>query len=169
MAYLNSFDPNNMAANYLGDVGSSVSQPFSFAVPGGQNFVVVAQTNFGPVLCSYSFSLSGANCVNIGAPALSAWGSAASIILLLLAGGLTLRRRGARRALLGIGVVTVLVLAMPRLGSTVDNMSCMTTCSESFAACAATQCGSGAADNDPQCLESCRQTYDACAAACQER
>jgi len=43
-AYLNSYDPTNQALNYLGDIGRSVPQAFSFLVPENQQFLVVAQT-----------------------------------------------------------------------------------------------------------------------------
>ena len=43
-AYLNTFDTNNVCANYLGDSGGGLGfpfQPFSFLVPAGSNFVLV--------------------------------------------------------------------------------------------------------------------------------
>jgi hypothetical protein len=83
MAYLDSFDPNNLSTNYLADVGSSASQPFSFVVPAGQRFIMVAQTNYGPTTCSYRFTLSGARCA-VPAPALSGSGLAGGVLLLML-------------------------------------------------------------------------------------
>ncbi len=60
VAYLDGFDPGNLAEGYLGDVGSSVSQPFSFYVPGGHSFYIVVNSNFGladPTLpCTFSFT-----------------------------------------------------------------------------------------------------------------
>jgi hypothetical protein len=66
VAYLNSYDPNNRSLNYLGDVGSSVSQPFSFTVPANQNLVLVVNTNFGPTTGDYSFTISGFPCQSTG-------------------------------------------------------------------------------------------------------
>jgi len=43
-AYLNSFDPNNLATNYLADLGvSGPTASFSFGVPAGATYVVVVQ------------------------------------------------------------------------------------------------------------------------------
>ena len=42
-AYLNSYDPNDQSLNYLGDVGASATQPFSFTVPAGGHFLVIVQ------------------------------------------------------------------------------------------------------------------------------
>jgi hypothetical protein len=55
-AYLNSYDPANQAANYVGDVGSSITQPFSFTVPAGQSFVVVVTNTANAADCGYSFT-----------------------------------------------------------------------------------------------------------------
>jgi hypothetical protein len=92
MAYLDSFDPNSLSTNYLADVGSSESQPFSFVVPAHQRFVMVAQTNNGPTTCSYRFTLSGANCAQ-PAPAVSVLGLAGGVLLLLLIGQRAFIRR----------------------------------------------------------------------------
>lgn len=60
IAYLDGFNPGNLAEGYLGDVGNSVSQPFSFYVPGGHSFYIVVHSNFGladPTLpCTFSFT-----------------------------------------------------------------------------------------------------------------
>jgi hypothetical protein len=61
-AYLGSYDAANQAANFLGDVGSSVTQPFAFDVPGGANFLVVVASNGGPVSCDFSFTVDNAAC-----------------------------------------------------------------------------------------------------------
>ncbi len=56
-AYLGSYDPNNQSANYLGDVGSSATQPFSFAAPAGSTIVLVASgNNAAPLTCNFNFS-----------------------------------------------------------------------------------------------------------------
>jgi hypothetical protein len=62
VAYLNSFDPNNLCANYLADSGSSPSpgQPFSFEVPAGQSAVIVIhEVNPGAGCGGYGLSVSG--------------------------------------------------------------------------------------------------------------
>jgi hypothetical protein len=61
-AYLGSYDPNNQSANYVGDVGSSITQPFSFEVPAGQAFVVVVTNTASQAACNYSFSLDSVFC-----------------------------------------------------------------------------------------------------------
>jgi hypothetical protein len=65
MVYLGSFDPNNVAVNYLADMGFSPTggQPgsFSFLVPGGSSFVVVVhEVNPGAAVgCNYTLTVSG--------------------------------------------------------------------------------------------------------------
>jgi hypothetical protein len=61
-AFANGFDPNwgaANAANYLGDVGSSVTQPFSFVVPALTDWVLVIGSNFTfePLPCEYEFEV----------------------------------------------------------------------------------------------------------------
>ncbi|RPI31415.1 MAG: DUF11 domain-containing protein [Chloroflexota bacterium] len=66
VAYQNSYNPSNQSLNYLGDVGLSTSQPFSFTVPAGENFFLVAQSTtqlFG--MCSFEFSISQVPCQTI--------------------------------------------------------------------------------------------------------
>jgi hypothetical protein len=57
-AYLGGYDPNNQAAGYLGDLGSSQSQPFMFTVPAGQSFSIAVTNTSGLASCNYSFSSS---------------------------------------------------------------------------------------------------------------
>jgi len=65
-AYLNSYDPNNQAANYVGDVGSSLTQPFSFTVPSGSKLVLVVTNTSNAATCDYSFSIVNYVCsVNV--------------------------------------------------------------------------------------------------------
>jgi hypothetical protein len=56
-AYLNSYDPNNQSANFLGDVGSSVTQPFSFEVPAASSFVLVVTNTASEDICDFSFQV----------------------------------------------------------------------------------------------------------------
>lgn len=61
-AYLGSYDPANQAANYVGDVGSSVAQPFSFTVPGGAAFKLVVTNTAAAATCGYTFSFTSTVC-----------------------------------------------------------------------------------------------------------
>jgi len=56
-AYLGSYDPSNQSAGFLGDVGSSIKDSFSFEVPGGADYLVVVQSTAGAVSCTFEFSL----------------------------------------------------------------------------------------------------------------
>ena len=61
-AYLDSFDPTNICANYLGDAGGSANTTsFSVNVPGGHNLIVaIQQTTFGAFCAAgYSGTISG--------------------------------------------------------------------------------------------------------------
>ena len=91
-AYAGSFNPNNLSQNYLGDVGSSLTQPFSFIAPANSSVVIVINTNFGPTVCNYSFSSPelDASAVSTSAiPTLQEW---ALLLMGLLLGGLIWHR-----------------------------------------------------------------------------
>ncbi len=90
-AYAGSFNPNNLSQNYLGDVGRSVTQPFSFIAPANSSVVIVINTNFGPTVCNYSFSSPElvARAVSPSIPTLQEW---ALLLMGLLLGGLIWRR-----------------------------------------------------------------------------
>jgi hypothetical protein len=48
---------------YLGDLGSSLSQPFSFTIPAGvTRWSLVFESNFGPTTCDFSFEITGFDC-----------------------------------------------------------------------------------------------------------
>lgn len=55
-AYATSYDPNNQATNYLSDVGSSVTQPFSFTAPANSAVVLVVTNTSAQAECTFSFS-----------------------------------------------------------------------------------------------------------------
>lgn len=57
-AYLNSYDPNNIQNNYVGDVGGSITQPFSFNVPGNTDYVIVVTNTSSLSTCGFSFSIT---------------------------------------------------------------------------------------------------------------
>lgn len=61
-AYLNSYDPTNQATNYVGDVGSSVTQPFSFTVPAATNLVLVVTNTNSQAICSFGFDIVNLPC-----------------------------------------------------------------------------------------------------------
>jgi hypothetical protein len=64
-AYLNSYDPNNQAANYVGDVGSSITDSFSFVVPAGDRLLLVTTNTSGAATCDYVFSILNYDCGTI--------------------------------------------------------------------------------------------------------
>jgi hypothetical protein len=62
-AYVGSYDPANQGVNFIGDVGSSTTQPFSFEVPANSNVILeVNTTNGGDPLanCNFEFGYSAA-------------------------------------------------------------------------------------------------------------
>ena len=63
-AYQNSYDPANQGNNYLGDVGSSITQPFAFTLPAGQALVIEVSTTASVVTasCFYTFSVANVAC-----------------------------------------------------------------------------------------------------------
>ncbi len=78
-SYRNSFDPQNICANYLGDPGASsatLSTPlvYSHTVPAGETFVVVVHTtNVGEIGGAYQLKVEGlSNCSGNPQPQLSA-------------------------------------------------------------------------------------------------
>ena len=70
-AFANGFDPNwgaANAANYLGDIGSSLPLPFSFVVPALTDWVLVIGNNFpgNPLPCEYQFEVLDFPCDSDG-------------------------------------------------------------------------------------------------------
>jgi len=63
-AYVNGYDPNNQGLNFLGDVGSSVTQPFSFPIPDGLDYYIVVTTTASTVntACDFSFEIVDVPC-----------------------------------------------------------------------------------------------------------
>lgn len=64
-AYLGSYDPANQAANFVGDVGSSTTQPFSFDVPAGADLVLVVTNTSSQAVCSFGFEVVNLPCATI--------------------------------------------------------------------------------------------------------
>ncbi len=84
MAYLGSFNPLDRSQNYLGDVGSSVAQPFSFPAAENSQILIVVQSNFttNPI-CSFDFS---SNELSEPVPVMGSRAMALLALLLLSAG-----------------------------------------------------------------------------------
>lgn len=61
-AYIGSYDPLNQATNFVGDVGSSLAQPFSFEVPAGQDMVLVVTNTSAQGVCTYGFEIVALPC-----------------------------------------------------------------------------------------------------------
>lgn len=93
-AYANSYNPTNQAANFLGDVGSSTAQPFSFEVPAGADLVLVVTNTASQSTCSFSFQVVNLPCLMLPpVPTLGQWGLIALLALLLATGILLVRRK----------------------------------------------------------------------------
>lgn len=84
-AYANSYDPMNQGTNFLGDVGSSVTQPFSFEVPANSEVVLVVTNTIGQAICDFAFEVVGLPCVE-AVPTLGEWGLIIIGIILLIVG-----------------------------------------------------------------------------------
>jgi hypothetical protein len=95
-AYSNSYDPANQGVNFLGDVGSSVAQPFSFTIPAGESLVLAVTNTSAAAVCTYAFEVVDLPCV-VAPPVPAPVNSPLAMILLGLAlaglGGLVVSRR----------------------------------------------------------------------------
>ncbi len=67
-AYIGSYDPADQAANFVGDVGSSLAQPFAFEVPAGQNMVLVVTNTSAAAVCDFGFEVVDLPCSALPAP-----------------------------------------------------------------------------------------------------
>ncbi|MGD9765696.1 MAG: hypothetical protein AB7V27_18535 [Candidatus Binatia bacterium] len=171
MAYVDSFDPDDLATNYAGDTGASDSMPFSFVVPAGAQFFIVAQTNFPDVDCSFGFTVNTTPCSAV-APLLSGVGLAVAAAALLVVGAFMVMRRS-RQALPAFALCAVITAfagpaAAPLAADPTPGPSraCALSCSAAYRACAKDQCDSSASDQDVPCLQGCRQDYEDCLEAC---
>jgi hypothetical protein len=95
-AYSTSYDPGNQGTNFLGDVGSSVAQPFSFTIPAGESLVLAVTNTSAADTCSFAFEVVDLPCV-VAPPIPAPVNSPLAMILLGLAlagfGGLVVARR----------------------------------------------------------------------------
>lgn len=57
-AYIGSYDPMNQSANFVGDVGSSITDSFSFEVPAMSDLVLVVTNTSAEEVCDFAFSLT---------------------------------------------------------------------------------------------------------------
>ncbi len=170
MAYVNSFDPNDLAMNYAGDIGASDSLPFSFVVPAGAPFFIVAQTNFGAADCSFGFTVDAMRC---GAPAPLLSGMALGVLAgaLLVIAFVALRRSRQNLPAL-IALAALIAFAGPAAAPLAADptpappRACALGCSRAYQGCAKAQCDSSASDKDRACLEQCQDEYQDCLAAC---
>ena len=101
-AYLGSYDPNNQGTNFIGDVGSSAAQPFSFEVAGNSQLVLAVTNTSAQDMCTFAFEVVDLPCTagaplepTIGLPAQNKVGMLILGLLLAGAGWLVARRRRA--------------------------------------------------------------------------
>lgn len=67
-AYIGSYNPANQAANFVGDVGSSLAQPFSFEVPASSSMVLVVTNTSAAAVCTFGFEVLNLPCEEGPAP-----------------------------------------------------------------------------------------------------
>jgi LPXTG-motif cell wall-anchored protein len=102
-AYQGSYDPANQSANFLGDVGSSLAQPFSFEVAANSQMVLVVTNTASAAVCDFGFEVidlpcdAGGGGVPLGPqielPTQNTLGMLIMGLLLAAAGWLAVRRR----------------------------------------------------------------------------
>jgi len=61
-AYIGSYDPLNQGTNFVGDVGSSVAQPFSFEVPANSDLVLAVTNTSAAAVCDFAFEIVDLPC-----------------------------------------------------------------------------------------------------------
>lgn len=64
-AYVGSYDPNNQGTNFLGDVGSSVAQPFSVEIAANSNIVLVVSNTSAQAVCTFGFEVLNLPCTAV--------------------------------------------------------------------------------------------------------
>lgn len=66
-AYLTSYDPMNQATNFVGDVGSSITDSFSVDVPAATDLIIVVTNTAAEQICNFAFEAVNIACVNVDA------------------------------------------------------------------------------------------------------
>jgi hypothetical protein len=101
-AYVGSYDPANQGTNFLGDVGSSTAQPFSFEIPGNSQLVLAVTNTSAAAVCDFGFEVVDLPCAagvpfepGIELPSQSKLSMLIMGLLLASAGWLVVRRRRA--------------------------------------------------------------------------
>lgn len=61
-AYIGAYNPADQATNFVGDVGSSIAQPFAFEVPGGEDMVLVVTNTSSAAVCDFAFEVVSLPC-----------------------------------------------------------------------------------------------------------
>ena len=61
-AYVGSYDPNNQGTNFLGDVGSSLAQPFSVEIAANSDIVLVVTNTSAQAVCTFGFEVLNLPC-----------------------------------------------------------------------------------------------------------
>lgn len=95
-AYINSYNPASQGDNFVGDVGSSVAQPFSFNVPGGSDLVLAVTNTAAAAVCTFAFEVVNLPCVEtqpLAAPVNSPWAMILLGLILAGVGGIVVSRR----------------------------------------------------------------------------
>lgn len=84
-AYIGSYNPANQAANFVGDVGSSIAQPFSFSVPAGADVVIAVTNTSSAAACTFAFQVVDLPCVEASTAVPAPVNNPMALILLGLA------------------------------------------------------------------------------------
>ena len=97
-AYAGSYDPVNQGTNFLGDVGSSLAQPFAIEVAANSDLVLVVSNTSAAAICDFAFEVVDLPCSAVVAgparavPANNSWSMGLLAGLALLIGGLVFVR-----------------------------------------------------------------------------
>ncbi len=97
---MDAYDPTDIGANYLGDLGSSTTHGFGFVIPKSSQLVIVVNSVFGFADCDYSFSIENFPCFSdvLPIPTISEYGLLVLGGLILVAMIIFFRRRARQTA-----------------------------------------------------------------------
>ncbi|MBD8525399.1 hypothetical protein [Pseudomarimonas arenosa] len=68
--YVGSYDPTNQSANYVGDVGSSITDSFSAEVPAMSSLILVVTNTSAQEICNFAYEMQNIPCAVVGTPPL---------------------------------------------------------------------------------------------------